>query len=75
MADRCEHGNALGQCPFTACPHFGEPWNGAPQALLDLIAEHERRERHNDTVPLNRISDLLPEPTAAEYRKALGLEP
>jgi len=41
-------------------------------ALRDLIAEHERREKHNAEVPLNRLSDLQPEPTAAEYRAALG---
>lgn len=47
-------------------------------ALLDsrarveaLVTEHERREAHNDTVPLNRLSDLQPEPRASEYRAAL----
>ncbi|AWY05440.1 hypothetical protein HOT42_gp91 [Microbacterium phage Metamorphoo] len=47
-------------------------------ALLDsqrrveaLIAEHERREQHNESVPLNRLSDLQPEPRASEYRAAL----
>lgn len=43
-------------------------------ALVELITEHERREKHNESVPLNRLSDLQPEPTAAEYRAALGLE-
>lgn len=42
--------------------------------LRALIEEHERRERHNDTVPLNRISDIVPEPTSAEYRRALGAD-
>lgn len=36
-----------------------------------VIAEHERREVHNESVPLNRLSDLLIEPTSAEYRLAL----
>ncbi|QDP43626.1 hypothetical protein QDA09_gp89 [Microbacterium phage Tyrumbra] len=53
----------------------------ALRALLDsrarveaLVDEHERRERHNDTVPLNRLSDLQPEPRASEYRAALNGE-
>lgn len=47
-------------------------WQERLAPLRALIEEHERRERHNDTVPLNRISDIVPEPTSAEYRRALG---
>ena len=43
----------------------------AVEAIRALIAEHERIEFHNDTVPLNRISDLEREPTSEDYRRAL----
>ncbi|QCW22649.1 hypothetical protein SEA_PIPERIS_91 [Microbacterium phage Piperis] len=39
--------------------------------LRALVEEHERREAHNDTVPLNRLSDIEPEPRASEYRAIL----
>ena len=73
--EECAHGERRGHCAFTACANFGEPWNGPPAALLALIEEHERRERHNESVPLNQISDLQPEPTSADYRAALGMLP
>lgn len=37
----------------------------------DLLPEHARIEAHNNTVPLNRLSDLQQEPRAEQYRAAL----
>ncbi|QTF81606.1 hypothetical protein SEA_PULCHRA_91 [Microbacterium phage Pulchra] len=45
--------------------------NATLRAVMALVVEHEDRERHNDTVPLNRLSDIRPEPSAAEYRAAI----
>ncbi|QDP45484.1 hypothetical protein SEA_PIPERSANSNOM_91 [Microbacterium phage PiperSansNom] len=44
--------------------------------LRALVEEHERIEAHNDTVPLNLLSDIQQEPRASQYRAVLdGLLP
>ncbi|QGJ88947.1 hypothetical protein PBI_TEAMOCIL_96 [Microbacterium phage Teamocil] len=64
---------ACGSIVFDPVVH--DQWHtSALSPLLALIAEHQRREEHNETVPLNRISDIQPEPSSADYRRALGLE-
>lgn len=39
--------------------------------VTTVIQEHERAQAHNELVPLNRLSDLIAEPTAEQYRAAL----
>lgn len=43
----------------------------ALEGVMALIDEHARREAHNEMVPLNRISDLRPEPISEEYRRVI----
>lgn len=44
----------------------------AVDKVLALCDEHARIEAHNESVPLNRISDLLAEPSSADYRAAVA---
>lgn len=41
---------------------------------LAVVDRHASAELHNETVPLNRLSDLIPEPSSADYRAALDKE-
>lgn len=57
---------------------FGEAYQDDVDALLSAVEgvlalcnEHSRIEKHNESVPLNWISDVIAEPTAEQYRKAL----
>lgn len=43
----------------------------AVEKVLALIEQHEQIEQHNESVSLNRISDLRTEPSSADYRAAL----
>lgn len=67
LTARCEHGERICECAFTARAHFGEPWNAAPitdderEALAQI-----KRETPADEASIQADTESL----AAEIHEA-----